>query len=54
METGMSVEELITAVTTPGGCTAVGNEVLNTSLMTEILDETINKTAQKAFELGKK
>ena len=54
MEAGMSVEDLITAVTTPGGCTAVGNDVLNNSQITEIIDETIEKTAQKAFELGKK
>jgi len=54
METGMSVEDLITAVTTPGGCTAVGNDILNNSDMAKILDETIEKTAQKACELGKK
>ena len=54
MEAGMSVDDLITAVTTPGGCTAVGNDLLNNSNITEILDETIEKTAQKAFELGKK
>ena len=53
METGMSVEELIRAVTTPGGCTAVGNDILNSSKISEILDDTIEKTAKKASELGK-
>ncbi len=54
MESGITPEQLITNVTTPGGCTAAGNEVLSNSDMADILFETIEKTKQKAFELGKK
>lgn len=54
METDVNPEQLIINVTTPGGCTAVGNDVLKTNNVAEILSETIEKTKQKAFELGKK
>ena len=54
METGVSPEQLIINVTTPGGCTAVGNDVLKDNKVSDIMFETIEKTAQKAFELGKK
>lgn len=54
METGVSPEQLIINVTTPGGCTAVGNDVLKENKVSEILFDTIEKTAQKAHELGKK
>ena len=53
-QSGMGVEDLITAVTTKGGCTEVGNQVLNNSDLETIMNETIEKTAKKAFELGKK
>lgn len=54
METGVSPEQLIINVTTPGGCTEVGNKVLVENKVSEILFDTIEKTAQKANELGKK
>ena len=54
MESGIAPEQLIINVTTPGGCTAVGNEVLQENNISDILFETIDKTAKKAFELGKK
>ncbi len=54
MESGTTPEQLIVNVTTPGGCTAEGNKVLNESEISKILKETIEKTEQKAFELGKK
>lgn len=54
MESGIAPEQLIINVTTPGGCTAVGNEVLQENHISDILFETIDKTAKKAFELGKK
>ncbi len=54
MESGINPEQLIINVTTPGGCTAEGNKVLIEKNVSEILAETINKTAQKAKELGKK
>ena len=53
METDVSPEQLIINVTTPGGCTAVGNEVLKENKTADILFDTIKKTAQKANELGK-
>lgn len=53
METGVSPEQLIINVTTPGGCTAVGNEVLKEREISDILFDTIEKTAKKANELGK-
>lgn len=54
MESGINPEQLIINVTTPGGCTAVGNDILKEHKVNDILFETIEKTAQKAFELGKK
>ena len=45
-------DELITAVTTPGGCTAVGNDVLKNSDLEQILDKTIKDTMEKAKALG--
>lgn len=45
-------DELITAVTTPGGCTAVGNDVLRNSDIEQILDKTIKDTMEKARALG--
>ena len=53
MKSGTNPEQLITNVTTPGGCTAVGNEVLKETKISDILSATIEKTAKKAYELGK-
>ena len=53
METGSTPEELITAVTTPGGTTAEGNKVLNESNISEILFETVRKTAEKSALMSK-
>lgn len=52
-ETGNTPEELITAVTTPGGTTAEGNKVLNESNIDEILYETVRKTAEKSALMSK-
>ncbi len=54
MDSGINPEQLIINVTTPGGCTAVGNDILKAHNVSDILFETIDKTAKKAFELGKK
>lgn len=54
METGMSPDDLITAVTTPNGTTAEGNRVLAESDIEKVLFETVNKTNQRAIELGMK
>ncbi|MCD7780594.1 MAG: pyrroline-5-carboxylate reductase [Candidatus Gastranaerophilales bacterium] len=53
MDTNISPEQLIINVTTPGGCTAVGNDVLKENKISDILYKTIEKTKEKAFELGK-
>lgn len=53
MESGINPEQLIINVTTPGGCTAVGNDVLKDNKTSDILFDTIEKTAKKAYELGK-
>lgn len=51
-ENNFDIQTLIKNVTTPGGCTEVGNEVLNNSNIDEIFDDLIKKTTQKAIELG--
>ncbi len=53
MESGITPEQLIINVTTPGGCTAVGNNILKENKISEILFDTIDKTRNKAYELGK-
>lgn len=53
LETGLSPEQLIVNVTTPGGTTAEGNKVLNESNISEILFETVQKTALKSELMGK-
>ncbi|MBQ8634706.1 pyrroline-5-carboxylate reductase [bacterium] len=51
-ENDFDIAQLIKNVTTPGGCTEVGNNVLNNSNIDEIFDEIIQKTMQKAIDLG--
>lgn len=51
-ETPDTPEELIRAVTTPGGCTEVGNNVLANSNIDETLFKTIKRTMEKAKKLG--
>ena len=53
METGISPEELIRNVTTPGGCTAVGNDILEENNIGEIIEKVVKGTKDKAHELGK-
>ncbi len=51
-ENDYNISQLIQNVTTPGGCTEVGNNVLNDSNIDKILSKTISDTAKKAKELG--
>jgi len=51
-ENNFDIETLIKNVTTPGGCTEVGNNVLNNSNLNEIINKTIKDTMQKAHDLG--
>lgn len=53
LETGNTPDELITAVTTPGGTTAEGNKVLNESNIDEVLFVTVRKTAEKSALMSK-
>ncbi len=52
LEDNKTPDELIVAVTTPGGCTAVGNEVLAKSDIADVIDKTIKDTMEKAKALG--
>ncbi len=52
LEDNKTPDELISAVTTPGGCTAVGNDVLANSDMSGVIDKTIKDTMEKAKALG--
>ena len=54
MDTDVTPEQSIINVTTPGGCTEVGNKVLKEQKISDILFDTIDLTKKKAFELGKK
>ena len=53
LESGTDPQQLITNVTTPGGTTAEGNKVLNESNISDILFETVDKTAQKSHQMSK-
>ncbi len=53
LESGVEPSQLITNVTTPGGTTAEGNKVLQESNISEILFETVKKTAEKSALMGK-
>lgn len=52
LENDFNINQLIKNVTTPGGCTEVGNKVLLDSDIEIIFDELIQKTMQKAIDLG--
>jgi len=52
MKSGESPQKLIENVTTPGGCTEVGNNILINSKVEDILFKTIKRTMEKAKKLG--
>lgn len=52
METGISLEQLIINVTTPGGCTEVGNNILAECKTNEIIEKVVKGTMDKAAALG--
>ena len=47
-----NVSKLIQNVTTPGGCTEVGNNILNASDVEDVIFRTIKDTRDKAKSLG--
>ena len=51
-ENDFNIEQLIKNVTTKGGCTEVGNEVLAESMIADIFDKLIFETMLKAKNLG--
>lgn len=53
LESSIDPKQLITNVTTPGGTTAEGNKVLEQSNISDILFETVKKTAEKSELMGK-
>lgn len=53
LQTGKAPELLRKEVTTPGGCTEVGLNVLSDAKIFEVFVETVAATAKKAAELGK-
>ncbi len=52
LNTSDTPETLIKNVTTPGGCTEVGNNILINSKVEDILFKTIKRTMDKAKKLG--
>ena len=52
MQNNINIEKLIENVTTKGGCTEVGNNVLATSNINNILNKTIIDTMEKAKNLA--
>jgi pyrroline-5-carboxylate reductase len=53
LQKGMSPSDLATAVTSAKGTTAAGREVLETPVMSDILEHTIQAAARRSRELGK-
>lgn len=53
LQKGMSPADLATAVTSAKGTTAAGREVLETTVMSDILEHTIQAAARRSCELGK-
>lgn len=52
LETDIPLEILIKNVTTPGGCTEVGNIILAENKTNEIIDKVVKGTMDKAAALG--
>jgi len=53
LESGMSTNELINMVSSPGGTTVAGRKVLENSNIKEILKKTVEAAAKRSRELGK-
>ena len=52
LETNTPLDILIKNVTTPGGCTEVGNNILADKKTNDIIDEVVKGTMDKAKALG--
>ena len=53
LQKGVSPADLATAVTSAKGTTAAGREVLETPVMAEILEHTVQAAARRSRELGR-
>ena len=53
LQSDLTPEQLIEGISTKGGCTEVGVQVMNELNSQELFDKTISQTAQKASSLGK-
>ena len=53
LETDIALEQLIINVTTPGGCTEAGNNILAENKTNEIIEKVVVGTMKKAASLGK-
>jgi pyrroline-5-carboxylate reductase len=53
METGMTADELVRMVSSPGGTTVAGREILEKSDVKDILIKTIKRASDRSRELGK-
>ena len=51
-ETGMSPEELVAMVSSPGGTTVAGRTILENSDVTQIIADTVERAAERSRELG--
>ncbi len=51
-QTGMSSEELVTMVSSPGGTTVAGRSILENSDVKQIIAGTIERAAERSRELG--
>ena len=52
-ESGMTADELVNLVSSPGGTTVAGREALERSDVKKVIIETIEKAAKRSKELGK-
>ncbi len=52
-ESGMTADELVNMVSSPGGTTVAGREILENSDVKDILIKTVKKATQRSKELGK-
>jgi pyrroline-5-carboxylate reductase len=51
-ETGISPEDLVAMVSSPGGTTVAGREILENSDVADVIARTIQRAAERSRELG--
>jgi pyrroline-5-carboxylate reductase len=53
IESGLTTEELIKMVSSPGGTTVAGREILENSDVKDVLSKTVKRASERSKELGK-